>query len=228
MGPGAGRGSMEPRIPADGPPIAAIDRELRSLSDRLNGAVRWSNWFSGLAWAFGIAVFVALILPVQTTNGTSSSSGPAYTLLAVLLAIIVLLALAVLALLLGRREALGGESPRASRSPASQSERGWVVAVQQTQRMVTTTKQFAELSFLPLVLGTFVVGEWGISVLLRGTSLEAVSIPFGIVPAALLGIVLYLATRQWIGRFQALLDHQVGELSRLEAEFIWRFSGTPA
>ena len=41
-------------------------------------------------------------------------------------------------------------------------------------------------------------------------------------------IPLYLLAREWIASYQTLLDREVGELSRLEAEFLWRFTGTPA
>jgi hypothetical protein len=223
---------MESKAPVNGPPIAIVDQELGSLADRLRGAVRRSYWFSGLAWAFGIAVLVGLLVPYRTvtvsSSGTSSSSGPGYTEPIVFLGLIVVLACAVLVLALARREALTGEVPGSSAPPVSQSEGGWVGAVQRAQRTVTRTKYVTEFSFVPLILGTLLLGAWGVSTLLVGTVADSWWPAVGVGPAVLLGVGLYLAGQQWIGSFQARLDRQVDELSHLEAEFFWRFPGIPA
>jgi hypothetical protein len=41
-------------------------------------------------------------------------------------------------------------------------------------------------------------------------------------------VPLYFVARSWVRSYQARLDREVGELSRLEAEFLWRFTGTTA
>jgi hypothetical protein len=222
---------MESKVPMNGQPIATIDQELGRLADRLRGAVRWSYWFSGLAWAFGIGVLIGLLIPYQTmevtSSGTSSTSGPGYTAPAVFLALIVVLACSVLILVLARREALTGDTPGSSSLPVSRSEGGWVAAVQRAQKAVTRMKYVTEFSFLPLVWGTLLLGEWGISTLLPGHVLQSWWPAIGVVPVVLLAFGLYLTSRHWIGSFQARLDRQVGQLSHLEAEFFWRFPGTP-
>jgi hypothetical protein len=231
MGPPEDPGIMESEISVEKSPIATIDRDLGSLTNRLLSAARRSYWFSGLAWAFGIAVLVGLLVPYQTTtvtsSGSTSSSGPGWTVPVVFLSLTVVLALALLALLIARREALSGGSAGSPAPAASQSEGGWVVAVQRAQRTVTVMKNVAEFSFVPLLLGTLILGEWGISVVV-GTNLSAWWPLIGAVPVALLAAALYLITREWIRSYQTLLDRQVVELSRLEAEFLWRFTGTPA
>jgi len=223
---------MESDIPVEGAPITAIDRDLGSLSDRLRGAVRRSYWFSVLAWAFGIAVAVGTLVPYQTTKvtagGSTSTSGPAWTAPVFFLSLTVILVFAVLALLVARREALAGEVPRSSTPTATQSEGGWVAAVQHAQKIVSRMKHVTEFSFVPLILGTLVMGVWGVSALLTGTRLEPWGLALGVVPVALLAGALYLISRGWIGSYQTLLDRQVGELSHLEAEFLWRFTGAPA
>jgi hypothetical protein len=228
------------------PSIAAVDRGLASFSDRIRGAARRSYWFSWLSWGFVFAVSACTVLLVlidlefavtvttTTASGTSTTTtGPWWGLPVAVAPAVALLALAIRELLLARREELRwvavGGSP--GTAPASASEGGWVTAVQQAQKTVTQIKNETEFSFLPLFLGMLGLGEIALGVSLSGLNLGLFSFVWvigGAVPVCLLVVPLYLIARRWTRGYQALLDHQVSELSRLEAEFLWRFTGSSA
>jgi hypothetical protein len=225
----------------------SIDRGLATLSERIRRAARRSYRFSWFAWGFvfsiGLSVtlfaLIGLYFAVTVTTmipggGTSSSTGdPVWAIPVALLPPVVLLALAVRELVVARREGLRGTPPAvpATHPPASQTEGGWVAAVQQAQKTVTHMKNETEFSFVPLVLGGFTVG--GLAALFLPASgaygwYLVGEFALGIGAALALVLPLYVLARRWIAGYQSLLDRQVGELSRLEAEFLWRFTGTPA
>jgi hypothetical protein len=233
------------------PPIAAVDQGLGALSDRIRRAARRSYWFSWFSWGFLISLSISTILVTyiylefavttvaSTPSGVSTvTSGPWWAFPVGYLPSFVLLGLAVRELLLGRREARTGSPAPAGipSTPASQSEGGWIAAVQQAQKSVTHMKNETDFSFVPLVLGVLALGEIGLSSLLLFTGESLAIGALAVVLVTVLGalafilplVPLYLIGRAWVRSYQTLLDRQVGDLSRLEAEFLWRFMGTPA
>jgi hypothetical protein len=214
--------------------MAAIDRSLGDLADRVRRAVRRSYWFSGLAWAYGVAVIVALLFPGDTTVTTSNGaiiSGPWWMQpigLPIFLSLNVVVGFAVHELLVARREALQESVAQSTSPPSSPSEGGWIRAIQESQKAVTRMKYVAEFAFIPLTLGLFADVQFCVMYLLSGTSVAGLS-PYWFIPGALpvflLAVPLYIVARRSIAGFQTRLDRQVGELARLEAEFLWRFTG---
>ena len=225
---------MGPTMSVEGNTIAAIDGGMKRLEDHIHRTARRSWRFSILSWIFGVAVAILLIIPVQTTTMTSSgatqSSGPAwYAYPIVFLGFIALLAVIVLEFFLARREALHMRVGGPVNSPQPSVEGGWVLAVQESQKVLTRMTNVVEFSLLPLAFGVLVLGVAGVSDLVAGTSLAQFWwLPIGLVPAVLLVPSLYVLAHRWVGGFQQLLDRQVHELGLLEAEFIWRFTGKPA
>jgi hypothetical protein len=230
---------------APGLATVSIDRGLASLSERIRRAARRSYRFSWFSWGFVFAIalstglftlidFYFQITTMTTFPGGSSStsSDPWWAVPVALLPSVVLLALAVRELLVARREAARGAVPAvpSADAPASQTEGGWIVAVQQAQKTITHMKNETEFSFVPLVLGAFSVGGAAALLLPAETLLMGywVVVLLGVGAALVLVLPLYVLARGWISGYQTLLDRQVGELSRLEAEFLWRFTGTPA
>lgn len=225
---------MGPTVSVEGNTFAAIDGGMKRLEDHIHRTARRSWRFSILSWIFGVAVAILLIIPVQTTTMTSSggtqSSGPAwYAHPIVFLGFIALLAVIVLEFFLARREALDLRAGNPENSPQPAREGGWVLAVQQSQKVLTRMKNVVEFSLLPLAFGLIVLGVAGVSDLAGGMSLAQFWwLLIGLVPTVVLVPSLFVLAHRWVGGFQQLLDRQVHELSLLEAEFIWRFAGKPA
>ena len=232
-----------------GPPVAAVDLELGRLSESLRRAARHGRRLSWFSWGFVLLTPLGFVLLVVLSIAAfnAAASGSSFLSTGGLLAWAVpvafapsfaSLALAVREFLLARRETYDGWSSLVSADtpPASQSEGGWVAAVQQAQKTVTHIKNETELSFLPLVLGVLSLGVLAFETLLSPVlATAAVGDPGLILVAPLGGLALcvllvpfYLSAKDWVESYQTLLDQQVRGLSQLEAEFLWRFTGTPA
>jgi len=221
--------------------IRGIGAHLSAAERRIELAARRSRRFSWYCWGFlfgtyaGLLIFsylgsaFAVVTTTTTSGGYSTTTTYPWWDLPVAAAIPVsLLLLAVRELVLGRREL------RAPSTPAGDSELtlGWTETVQQCQRRITHAKSETEWSFVPLVLGLFSFSEFCVIVFFEfispnGSTLVILIGPIvGLASLALLW-PMYRAARKWIGSYQGLLDRQVGELARLEAEFLWRFAGAP-
>ena len=99
--------------------------------------------------------------------------------------------------------------------------------------MATHAKSEVEWSFVPLVLGWFGLAEFFFIGVEQTLSNNATTVAILVGPlVALASLVLlwplYLGAREWVVGYQSVLDRQVGELSRLEAEFFWQFAGMTA
>jgi hypothetical protein len=220
--------------------IQGIGIHLSTAAGRIDLAARRSRRFSWYCWGFlfgtyaGLLIFslLAALFAVTTTTTTSNSVSVTTTYpwwdLPVSAAIpVALLLLAVREVVLGRREM---RMPPTS-TGASELTLGWTETVQQCQRKITHAKSETEWSFVPLVLGLFSLAEICVFILSESIS-PTETITVLIAPVVGLGSLallwpLYRAARKWIGSYQGLLDRQVGELARLEAEFLWRFAGAP-
>jgi hypothetical protein len=235
--------------PLDGASIAGIGRHLSALEGGIRSGAQHSRRFSWYAWTFLFVVYVCLVLLsvigflFAVTTTTTSSNGsvsttttfPWWDPLVSAVPALVVLALAVREILRGRREQRGEAAPRRAGDSETtlQSSPSWTETVQQCQQMVTHAKNEVEWSFLPLVLGLFSLVEllsFGFQSTLSpnlGAAWVLVG-PLTALPALALLWPLYRAARHWVVGYQSLLDRQVGELSRLEAEFFWRFTGTGA
>jgi hypothetical protein len=220
--------------------IQGIGIHLSAAAGRIDLAARRSRRFSWYCWGFlfgtyaGLLVFdfVATLFAVVTTTTTSQGVSVTTTYpwwaLPVSAAIpVALLLLAVREVVLGRREL---RMPPTS-TGTSELTVGWTETVQQCQRKITHAKSETEWSFVPLVLGLFSLTEICVFIFFdvispTGPTTILIAPVVGLGALALLW-PLYRAARKWIGSYQGLLDRQVGELARLEAEFLWRFAGTP-
>ncbi|MGA8604291.1 MAG: hypothetical protein WB788_04405 [Thermoplasmata archaeon] len=218
--------------------IQGIGIHLSAAAGRIDLAARRSRRFSWYCWGFlfgtyaGLLVFSILATLFQVVTTTTTSQGVSVTttypwwILPVSAAIpVALLLLAVREVVLGRREL---RMPPTSPG-ASELTLGWTETVQQCQRKITHAKSETEWSFVPLVLGLFSLAEICVFILSdsispNGNITILIAPVVGLASLALLW-ALYRAARNWIGSYQGLLDRQVGELARLEAEFLWRFAG---
>ena len=208
---------------------------------------RRSRRFSWFCWGFlfgaygGIALLsiLAVLFPVVVTTTNlnvtlTTTTSPWWDLPLSASPGIVLLALAVREAILGRREADQGTSVPTplTASQAEGTSAGWTETVQRCQQRVTHAKSEVEWSFVPLVLGWFAFIELYFYFLVQYSSLSTGNLPidtfFGPAIAFASLIVLwplYRFAKGWIAGYQLLLNQQVGELSKLEAEFLWRFTG---
>lgn len=229
----------------EGPSFADIGGHLSTLDGRTQALARRSRRFSWFCWAFLFAVYASLLLyayiaaafavvtTTTTAYGTSSSSvTPWWALPVSAIPGIALLSLAVREALLGDRDADRGAvaTVRASRPTPDATAAGWTETVQHCQQRVTHAKSEVEWSFVPLVLGWFAFVELYVIFLLQyiSTTIPALAVFVG--PAIAFGSLivlwpLYRFAKEWVRGYQLLLDQQVGELSKLEAEFLWRFAG---
>ncbi|MGD0587581.1 MAG: hypothetical protein ABSA63_02145 [Thermoplasmata archaeon] len=237
---GGSRDVAQSSSPLSDSSIEGIGIHLSTAAGRIDLAARRSRRFSWYCWGFlfgtyaGLLVFSILANLFQVVTTTTTSQGVSVTTtypwwdLPVSAAIpVALLLLAVREVVLGRREL---RMPPTS-TGTSELTLGWTEAVQQCQRKITHAKSETEWSFVPLVLGLFSLTEVCVFILFdfispTGTSTILIAPVVGFGSLALLW-PLYRAARKWIGSYQRLLDRQVGELARLEAEFLWRFAGAP-
>lgn len=231
-------------VPGPSAPVAAVDEELQRLTVSLRATARRGRRFSWFSWGYLFAVYVGqtlsgililLLFLSGPVNGAAISDGVLVGL--AFTPAIALLALAVREVFVGRRETYGSwERLRVTR-PATgfPEEVGWVANVQEAQRMISQTKNDLDWSFLPLALGTIGFGLIGFNELLVG-SLSSLTTAYPwliLLPEALafattlLLVPFYYAVRDWVVSYQELLDREVRELTRLESEFLWRFTGAP-
>jgi len=235
----------------DGNPatITGISRHLSTLADRVDRMARRSRRFSWYSWGFLfltyggyalVAVLAALFPQVTTTvtnNGVSTSSTfPEWALPVGMMPALLVLALAVRELIVGRREAQVGRPTRSGRAALGPEPQPpiWTETVQQCQQKISHAKSEVEWSFFPLAFGSLGIGELVISYLTQasGITLPLVYVVLGpllaLAPTLALTLSLYFASRRWVPEFQKELNRQVGEVTRLEAEFLWRFAGAGA
>ena len=243
MVPNGGRESVTGN---PGPPtpitFEGVGHQLSAMEQQIRSAARHSRNFSWFCWIFLFAgtfgylltAVIGILFPLTVMNGTQSSSTYPWWNIPVSFAPAVLfLALAVREVVRGRREARTGivaPSRRARTGRTEEASLGWTETVQRCQQMVTHAKSEAEWSFVPLVLGLFGVAEFFFFVILEATLTILPPDEFLVAPVAALSVLAFLwpfytAAKRWIGTYQTLLNRQVGELSRLEAEFLWRFAG---
>lgn len=228
------------------PTFAGIGGHLSDSGARIQQVARRSRRFSWYSWGFLIVSLVSFSLApivgsyypttVTTTTLTSVSyytTLPWWVVPLGLAAPLTLVALAVREVALGRRESraepVGPSS--AIRTTTDEGPPNWTEVVQRSQKMLTHSKSEVEWSFVPIVLGFVGAVGWLFDMadqLLPPTANNAQWVFYGpVVALPLLALLwpLYRAAREWIGAYQSLLDRQVGEISRLEAEFLWRFGG---
>jgi len=222
----------------------------RSILDTAKDLARRSRRLSWLSWGFLYAAYGGLVVVslvtvyfgiqmMTTVPGGASSTSSVPPLWAYPLAFapaIVLLVWAIHELFAGRAAAAatlrGTSRPDAGASVASDETSGWTQQVVEAQKLLTTAKLETDWTFLPLGLG--LVGAVVNSILALATVsgegtvylLLAIVIGLGILCPAV--YLLYRVAREWIGSVQDRLDRQVREVSALEAEFLWRFAGSPA
>ncbi|HXY46376.1 MAG TPA: hypothetical protein VEG66_02900 [Thermoplasmata archaeon] len=232
--------------PVDQPAFSDLNQHLASLDGRVGSMARRSRRFSWLSWGFLFATYlgvflwaiIGILFPVVTVTtltggGTSTTTTfPWWDFPVLSVPPVAMLAFAFRELFLGRRETSKrtngpiGNDPKEFGGYAA----GWTGTVQRCQQRITHAKSEVEWSFVPIVLGWFSFVWIGLA------ALESVLAP-GIGPVAVLlfplvglaSIVLlyplYRYAKGWIAQYQELLNRRVGELSKLEAEFLWRFAG---
>jgi len=238
--PGGGPDVAKSSGPLSDSSIQGIGTHLSTVARQIDSAARRSRRFSWYCWGFLFGTYAGLFLygilaaafAVVTTTITSqgsstTSTAPWWALPVAMVIPAVLLLLAVREVVLGRREL---RTPPSSTGTA-ELNLGLTETVQQCQRKVTHAKSETEWSFVPLVLGLFSLTEICVFLVFEFIS-PAATLTVLIAPLVGFGSLaflwpLYRAARNWIGPYQGLLDRQVGELARLEAEFFWRFAGAP-
>jgi len=235
----------------DGDPstFAGISRHLSSLADHIDRMARRSRRFSWYSWGFlfltyggfAIATVLGALFPQVTTtvsgNGVSTTTTfPEWAIPVGMIPALFLLALAIRELIVGRREAQSSWPTRSGhvvRGPEPQPP-NWTETVQQCQQKISHAKSEVEWSFLPLVFGSLGIGELIISYL---SQVSGIVLPFvyvvlapllALAPTLALALPLYFGSRRWVPELQKELNRQVGEVTRLEAEFLWRFGGASA
>ncbi len=224
-------------------PRAAI-RGARELRRR---GTRFSWWCWGFLFALWAGVFVVAFalafFPVVTTTttatGTATSTEPplwAYPLAAP--APVLMLVLALRELRAGRRAAdrvARGLDPGVPADPSDTG--GWTEQLVEAQRLVTTAKSEVEWSILPVAIGLLTagtaVGEFLEMVLVAAggalASVEVLGVFIELIGAAVAivgSVLIWRASRDWIRGFQGFLDREARDFSQLEAEFLWRFTGS--
>ncbi|MGA8709843.1 MAG: hypothetical protein WB786_01230 [Thermoplasmata archaeon] len=123
--------------------------------------------------------------------------------------------------------------PKGEASPVG-SELGWTETVQETQKRLSHAKSEVDVSILPIALGALGFGSivsglflFPFLVAFGGGYFELLDLLLPVVFLVALVVPIYRSARRWIGPYQSLLDTYVRELSRLEAEFFWKFAGVP-
>jgi hypothetical protein len=236
---------MDARGPSPGArSVAAAQGELGESRRRVDSQVRRGHRFSWFAWGFLFAlalgevllVVIELLYPMVTTtvtvNGTSTTStAPLWGPFVAFAPAVVILGLAIRELVVGRREA----ADTSRRAPPTRTDTSaappWIEEVRVAQQRLTKTASEIEWSFVPLVLGFIGLAELALvfvgNVSGLGGFADAIFLPSlgGLVIGVLPLWPLYRLAKQWIRADQERLEIQSRELARLEAEFLWRFSG---
>jgi hypothetical protein len=220
-------------------PITDVQGHLGVLVSRVRRAGRRAWRYSWFSWGFLIALYMGSVAGAVSGLAFPGLWVPLgqVTFLFFLLPAIGLLALALRELLLGHRESRATSSdvvPKGGTVPIG-SELGWTETVQETQKRLSQAKSEADFSIVPLAfgflgLGSVVSGEFLLPLVAvsGGGFLELLAIFIPIPFMLALVLPIYRAGRRWIAGYQSLLDSYVRDLSRLEAEFFWRFAGVPA
>ena len=230
--------------------VEVIVDATRSILDGAKDLARrsrhlsWSSWgFLYAAWG-GVALLVFLVLFFPMWASTSTGAGgvvstdnpPLWYIPLAFAPAIVLLFWAVHGVFAGRaasREALRGV-PRGTSPPSGRDDSpGWTQQVVEAQKLLTAAKLETDWSFLPLGIGLLAcdsfIGNTLITIL-GGNGFPDPYLPLVVGAAIFLValVFLYRVAQEWVGGFQKYLDRQVREVSALEAEFLWRFAGSPA
>jgi hypothetical protein len=232
---------MAASAPANTLSVTGIGNHLSDLEGRIRALSRRTRRFSWLSWGLLFAVYLGVavwaIIAVYVTFAIASGGGTATTsawwdVLVLFIPGGVLLYFVVREAVMGRREfSRGTTAPSPGDRPEPEpGSAGWTETVQRCQQRLTHAKSEVEWSFVPLVLGWFALVEFAAagvqSVLVPwGNSIFTLVDPVVAIGALLLLWPLYRYAREWVAEYQRLLDRQVGELSKLEAEFLWRFTG---
>ena len=228
--------------------VGVVDAS-RSILDGAQDLARRSRRVSWLAWgsfyaAYGgflVLVLIGLFFPVpgSVTNAPGSSGPSIPPLWAYLVSFApagLLLVAAVRALFAARaaaRAVTRGTPPDTARPRGPDESPGWTQQVVEAQKLLTNAKVEVDWSVLPIA-GSLLGLDGAVGLVIETATAGSSSlVPFlGVVlglgfvcPVAYL---LYRVGQQWIGGFQQHLDRQVREVSALEAEFLWRFAGSPA
>ena len=228
------------------PTFAGIGQHLSDLAARIQQVARRSRRFSWYSWGFLFVCFGSVYLAsylgslYAVTVTTSTLGGvsvyttlPWWTPLVGLAPPLAVLALGVREVVLGRRESERETASANStqRATAEESPPNWTEVVQQNQKALTHSKSEVEWSFVPLILGFFGAVEVAIELIVQmlppspNPAIWVLVGPAIALPSLAMLWPLYRVARRWVGSFQTLLDRQVGEITRLEAEFLWRFGG---
>lgn len=230
--------------------VEGIVGASRSVLDGAQELARHSRRASWLAWGFlyaawgGFLVLVLTWLWFTTTTTTFGSGGtmttvvppPDWWIPVPFLPAAVLLLWAVSEIFAGRaasRAAIRGARAVSDPRDLPREPVGWTQQVVEAQKLLTAAKMETDWTFLPLAMGllggTLALDE-GVFDAVGGLA-STVQLGLIVVGVALVSFALYLlyrVAREWVGGFQAHLDRQVRDVSALEAEFLWRFAGTPA
>lgn len=222
----------------------------RSILDGAKELARHSRRASWLAWGFLYAAwggFVGVVLFTLWFSTTLTTFGPGgevvtnqpppvwiYPILFVPAG--VLLVGAIYEIFAGRgasRAAIRGAPGGALSSSGRDDPVGWTQQVVEAQKLLTAAKLETDWTFLPLAMGllggTLAVDEAAFDAVGGlGAIYELGLIAVGVALVSVALYLLYRVAREWVGGFQAHLDRQVRDVSALEAEFLWRFAGTPA
>ncbi len=226
--------------------VGVVDAS-RAILDGAQDLARRSRRVSWLAWgsfyaAYGgflVLVLLGLFFPVpgSVTNGSSGLSVPPLWAYLVSFSPAGLLLVAAVRELFAARAAsravIRGVSPGPARPRGPDERPGWTQQVVESQKLLTNAKVEVDWSILPIA-GCLLGLDGAVGLVVEtATAGSASLVPFlGVVLG--LGFVcpfvylLYRIGQQWIGGFQQHLDRQVREVSALEAEFLWRFAGSPA
>ncbi len=224
-------------------PRAAIRgaRELRRRGTRFS----WYCWgflfaiWAGLFIVVIASAYFAVLTTTTTATGTTTTTEPpywAYPLAAPAPALMLVLALRELRA--GRRSADQVVRGLDAGLPADPNEAGgWTEQLVEAQKLVTTAKGEVEWSIVPIAFGLLSVGTslgGYLAVLLASTggafasnaALEFVTEAVGAGVAILCSVLIWRVSRAWIRGFQGFLDREARDFSQLEAEFLWRFTGS--
>lgn len=194
------------------------------------------DWSALVALGLGSLLITLLFdlaptLDTTTGAGTAVTTVPAWAPIASAAPAIALLAMAVREILVGRRETLG-HRPVAPNAPTifDVGTPSWIGGVREVQEAIARTARSIEWSFVPFALGVISLAVYLASSYLGGGLPGSVG-DLLIAPAlGLLASVVplwltYRAAKQWTRAFQDGVEHQVEDMSLLEAEFLGRFAG---
>ncbi|HTZ62211.1 MAG TPA: hypothetical protein VMC82_06205 [Thermoplasmata archaeon] len=236
--------------PPDRARVGGIVAASRSVLDGAKDLARRSHRLSWICWGFLYAAWggvvlltlLALVYPnwsatLESGGGLGMTSSPPLVDLPLAFApAIALFCWALRELFASRRAAraaIRGTAANGRAPSAGDVAPGWTQQVVDAQKLLTAAKLETDWSFLPLGIGLLGVDSTvtvALNPILGG--------PFSNAPYFVVGVgavafcmalyFLYRVAESWIGGFQQHLDLQVRAVSALEAEFLWRFAGSPA